>query len=148
MRLLPNDLSTPSASDVISPTWRAWATPAVSAASAAVFATAVLLHDPHASGSWGVCPVYALTGHYCPGCGSLRALHDLAMGSYVEGVGHNLLVIPALVWLGWWWLSRAAAAAHVVVPDPPSSQRFCRGLLVVLALFTVLRNVPGSPLAP
>jgi hypothetical protein len=75
-------------------------------------------------------------------------MHDLMLGRYAEAAGHNLLVIPALLWLSWWWLARVAVVVHVVVPAPPSSQRFCRGLLVVVAVFTVLRNVPGSPLAP
>jgi uncharacterized protein DUF2752 len=129
-------------------TWRPWMLPVWSAAGAAALVATLIEHDPHAAGSWGSCPFHRLTGLYCPGCGSLRALHDLAVGRYAEAVGHNLLVVPALVWLGWWWVSRAAAAASVAVPEPPSSERFCRGLLAVLVVFTVLRNLPGSPLAP
>ena len=104
--------------------------------------------DPHAGGSWGVCPVYGLTGQYCPGCGSLRAIHDLAEGRLGEAIGHNLLVVPALLWLGWWWLSRVTAAMGAPLAEPPSSKRFCWTLLATLAIFTLLRNLPGSPLAP
>ena len=95
-----------------------------------------------------MCPLLLATGHFCPGCGSLRAVHDLAVGDLSEALGHNLIVVPALVWLGWWWLARVAAATGTTLRDPPSSALFCRVLLVVLALFTVLRNLPGSPLAP
>lgn len=126
----------------------AWLTTATSGFGAALLIGALVLHDPHATGSWGTCPVLALTGHYCPGCGSLRALHDLAVGHAGAAIGHNLLVVPGLIWLGWWWLARVAAALDRPLREPPSSQRFCRGLLVVLALFVVLRNMPGSPLAP
>ena len=47
-----------------------------------VLAASVLLHlrDPHRSGSWGYCPWLMLTGTYCPGCGGLRAVNDLAHG--------------------------------------------------------------------
>ena len=56
---------------------------------------AVALRDPHHQGAWGVCPTYQLLGVYCPGCGSLRALHDLAIGRWAEAVAHNALVVPA-----------------------------------------------------
>ena len=41
---------------------------------------ALHLRDPHVSHSWGVCPLYALTGIYCPGCGGLRGVNDLTDG--------------------------------------------------------------------
>ena len=44
---------------------------------------ALHFRDPHASGSWGFCPWLALTGHYCPGCGGLRAVNDLTNGDVV-----------------------------------------------------------------
>lgn len=127
---------------------RRWSVPVASLTAAAVAGTALVIHDPHTAGSWGSCPFYALTGWYCPGCGSLRALHDIAVGRISEAVGHNLLVVPALVWLGWWWLAQVAAASDRQVIAPPSSARFCKVLLAVLAAFVVLRNLPGSPLAP
>src|SRR5262249_549538 len=42
-------------------------------------AATVALHvrDPHVHGSWGLCPLYATTGIYCPGCGALRGVNDL-----------------------------------------------------------------------
>ena len=122
--------------------------PVGSAGGALVAVAALLLRDPHSSGSWGICPVLALTGHFCPGCGSLRAVHDLLLGQIGEALGHNLLVVPALIWLGWWWVGQIATTAGIPVADPPSSKRFCWALLAVLAAFVVLRNVSGSPLAP
>lgn len=111
-------------------------------------AAALVARDPHATGSFGTCPSLWATGLYCPGCGSLRGLHDLLTGAPLEAVGHNLLLLPALAWLAWWWGRLAAAGAGRTMPGPPSSARFSYALLTVLVLFTVLRNLPGSPLAP
>ena len=122
--------------------------PLAYAGAALVLALAVLLRDPHEAGSWGVCPLNALTGGYCPGCGSLRAFYDLLHGRPAEAVAHNVLALPALGWLAWWWLSQVAAARGSTLAGPPASRRFCWTLLAVLALFTIARNIPGSPLAP
>ncbi|MFY9913997.1 MAG: DUF2752 domain-containing protein [Nocardioidaceae bacterium] len=127
---------------------RPWRAPVVGLVGVWVGALGLLVRDPHHESAWGVCPVNALTGGFCPGCGSLRGLRDLLVGHPVEAVGHNLLLVPALVWLGWWWVRVTAAAAGRDVAGPPSSERFCYSLLVVLAVFTVARNLPGSPLAP
>ena len=37
--------------------------------------------DPHTSGRYPTCPFHAVTGLWCPGCGGLRAVHDLTHGS-------------------------------------------------------------------
>ncbi|HEY9562135.1 MAG TPA: DUF2752 domain-containing protein [Nocardioides sp.] len=114
---------------------------------AAVAGAALVLRDPHAEGSFAVCPS-TLLGFYCPGCGSLRGTHDLLTGHPLEAVGHNLLLIPALAWLTWWLVAQTAASWGRRIPGPPDSSRFAIGLLVVIAVFVVLRNVPGSPRAP
>lgn len=125
-----------------------WRGPVAGAGLALAGVGLVLLRDPHAEGALGICPSLLLTGGYCPGCGSLRGVHDLATGQVLEAVGHNLLLVPALLWVVWWWTARVAAAAGRALPGPPSSARFSYLLLAVLLVFTVARNLPGSPLAP
>lgn len=101
----------------------------------AAVAVAVTVRDPHVAGSWGVCPTYALFGVYCPGCGSLRGMHDLVGGDVRAAFGHNALLIPAVVFVLW---------ATVRTPGP----RWGRIWLVAVVAFTLVRNLPGSPLAP
>lgn len=115
--------------------WRAGVGRAAPVVAVAAIAAATVVRDPHIPGSWAVCPTYALFGVYCPGCGSLRALHDLAVGHWGEGLGHNLLVAPAVGFLVY---------GAVRSPAPVWSRVWLWGIV----LFTVLRNVPGSPLAP
>ena len=59
------------------------------AAMLAAFAGMVLLElfDPATSGVFPPCPLHYLTGWYCPGCGSLRAIHQLVAWKPAGGVG-------------------------------------------------------------
>lgn len=101
------------------------------------------LRDPHEAGSFGVCPVLALTGHYCPGCGSLRATYDLMHGHLLEAMGHNallVLLIPLAVGL---WLRRITRFGGAF--DPRRAWLWTRLALAGLVLWTVLRNVPAFP---
>lgn len=114
---------------------------------AAVVGTAALaLHvrDPHQHGSWGLCPLKALTGWDCPLCGGLRAVNDLGHGQFVEAAHSNLLFIgslPLLIALWVWWVQRSWAGERMRMPAA-----VVRPLLVGYAVlgiaFTVYRNTP------
>lgn len=115
-------------------------------------AATVALHvrDPHESGSWGFCPSAAL-GFYCPGCGGLRGVNDLTNGDVGAAASSNLafvLVLPfLLVGLAVWVVARWRGRP-VEVPDRVV-RTVAYGGLALLAVFTVLRNLPfGSWLAP
>src|SRR3954467_8913630 len=111
---------------------------------------ALHLRDPHVSHSWGVCPLYALTGIYCPGCGGLRAVNDLTDGHLGAAASSNLLfivVLPVLVFLlGRWAVERWPGG--VGQPDSRRIAIFLVTVGVAALVFTVLRNLPaGSWLA-
>ena len=110
------------------------------------------LRDPHSSGSWGFCPWLVLTGHSCPGCGSLRAMNDLTNGDVVGALSSNLLFVVMLPVLAFWWV-RWAQRAWSGAPPPDRSGSppavWIALAAVVMVAFTVLRNLPaGSWLAP
>lgn len=102
--------------------------------------------DPNTPGHYPVCPLKALTGIDCPGCGMLRATHDLVHGQVVGALDHNVLMIllvplAAVLWVR--WVRRAWTG---VTPAVTRSQFRRRNavLLVGLALvlvFGVVRNV-------
>ncbi|WP_369824433.1 DUF2752 domain-containing protein [Cellulosimicrobium sp. CUA-896] len=84
----------------------------------------------------------ALTGLACPGCGALRATHDLAHLDVAGAWAANplwVLVAPLLVALWGAWLARSWRGRRG--PRVPSAVAWS-GLVVVLA-FGVLRNVPA-----
>jgi hypothetical protein len=126
--------------------------PMLTAAAAGALAVALHVRDPHESGSWGLCPWLALTGHYCPGCGSLRAVHDLTDADLLAAAGSNLMFVAMVPVLVWWWL-RWTGRSWSGTPRPVAvAQR--SGLWIALGAvamvaFGVLRNLPaGSWLAP
>lgn len=124
--------------------------PALTVAGLAAATLALHVRDPHVQHSWGVCPLYALTGIYCPGCGGLRAVNDLSNGHVGAAASSNLLFVvsvPVIVFLlgRWAWLSWQGSDGAVV---PALSRRTTIAVLVVAVVFTVARNLPGSWLAP
>ena len=119
-------------------------------ASLAAATVALHLRDPHVSHSWGVCPLYALTGIYCPGCGGLRGVNDLTNGHVAQAASSNLLLVLALpftvVLLARW--SYGAWTGREVRAIPVLPKALTTALILFALLFTVLRNLPGSWLAP
>jgi hypothetical protein len=71
---------------------------------AAIGAVAVLfLFDPSTAGFYPVCQLHELTGLQCPGCGGLRALHQLSHGRFAAAWRLNPfvpLLLPVVIWLG------------------------------------------------
>jgi hypothetical protein len=129
------------------------ARPALVATGCLAAVAVVHLRDPHRGGSYGFCPWLLLTGTYCPGCGGLRAVHDLTHGDVAAALSSNVLVvtlIPVAVLLWVWWANarwRGSAAAT------PAAWAIARPGLWALgsavAAFTLLRNLePTAWLAP
>lgn len=117
--------------------------PLVVAGAAAVAGAALVLVNPHEPGSWGVCPLYALTGRYCAGCGGLRATHDLLVGDLAGAWAMNplwVLVVPVLVVFWARWLTRALRTGRRAA-TPPAWVALVGGG-VVLA-YSVARNIPA-----
>jgi Protein of unknown function (DUF2752) len=95
-----------------------------------------------------LCPFHAVSGWWCPLCGSLRAVDALAHGRVPAAVHDNLLLVAVLPLLAWWWVDtlrrargsrprRAVAAVAVVA------------LVALATVFTIVRNGPfGAALRP
>jgi hypothetical protein len=124
--------------------------PALALGGLAAATVALHLRDPHVSNSWGLCPLYALTGVYCPGCGGLRGVNDLTDGHVGAAASSNLLLVlavPVVLFLlaRWTWVTWQGRDV-AVVPTLPRVVRYGLGALVLV--FWVARNLPGSWLAP
>ncbi|MEV5598668.1 DUF2752 domain-containing protein [Streptomyces sp. NPDC052496] len=70
----------------------------------AALAVLVALRDPEAPGHYPSCPFRSLTGLLCPGCGTLRALHDLTRGEVTAALAHNALFVAVLPLALFSWL--------------------------------------------
>lgn len=124
--------------------------PAFSLLGLAAATAALHVRDPHVTHSWGVCPLYALTGIYCPGCGGLRGVNDLTDGHVGQAASSNLLLVLAIpfavVCFARW--GYGAWTGRDVRPIPVLPRPVLVGLVAVVVVFTVVRNLPGSWLAP
>ena len=92
--------------------------------------------DPRTCGIIPACPLHAMTGLYCPGCGSTRALHQLVHGNLAGALHFNPLTVFAVPVLG-----------YLVVRGSTSRGRpvwLWIGLAIILT-FGVVRNIPAYP---
>lgn len=100
--------------------------------------------DPNEPGHYPTCPFLATTGFYCPGCGALRATHDLLRGDLSGALARNPMTVLAAPYLAvafvTWILRLSGRPAPRSTSLPPWTIWVLLG--VVLA-FGVLRNVPG-----
>jgi uncharacterized protein DUF2752 len=128
---------------------RAMRNPVLSAAAVLGATAYVGAVDPNQSGHYPTCPFLFITGRYCPGCGSLRAVHALAHGDIGAALGLNVLtVLGGVVLTGIWlrWAARSWRGEARTTVAPPWVHY---GLLVVVVAFGVVRNLPfGAALAP
>jgi len=117
-------------------------------AGAAAVAVVVLLRlfDPAASLLFPPCPLYYFTGLYCPGCGSLRAFHQLLQGNLWAAFAMNPLAMVALPFV----LYGSASYARFQLQGrflprwfiPPG---WIWTLGAVIVLYGVARNLPFYP---
>ncbi|MGA5195000.1 DUF2752 domain-containing protein [Streptomyces exfoliatus] len=105
--------------------------------------------DPNEPGHYPVCPLLRFTGVYCPGCGGLRSAHAFAHGDLPAALGANALAVVGYGLFGVLmalWLIRAFRGEPMRLAI---SSVWWWGIGAVLALFTLVRNLPfGSALAP
>lgn len=107
---------------------------------------ALALRDPAEPGWFPPCPFYLLTGRHCPGCGTLRALHQLLNGHLLMAFGLNPLAMLALPFIGYAFLSSLALAVRGQrLPTVFIPAGGIWTLLAVIILFWILRNIPVYP---
>jgi hypothetical protein len=124
------------------PSWQLPFWGAVALMGLGVFAT-LYFFDPVTSGIYPVCPFHQTTGLLCPGCGTLRAMHQLAHGNFAAAWGFNPLAV-ALVPAGVWLVARELIVLTTGrrLPGVITRPIFGWALLVVFVAFGILRNIP------
>lgn len=115
---------------------------------AAVAVAIVMLEtfDPATSGVFPPCPLRYLTGWYCPGCGSLRAMHQLLRGNLSAAWGLNPLTVLLLPFLTYGIVSYAffeIRGRHLPRLFLPAV--WIRGFCALIILFGIARNIPIHP---
>lgn len=129
-----------------------WAWTAGAAATVGLLA----VRDPNTAGSYGFCPLLALTGLDCPFCGGLRGTYALVHGDLAGALDHNAMLplflgvalvlgVSAFVRAGRSEQadSAAKAASQLPVSIRPAVLWWTLGIITVV--FFVVRNLPWFP---
>jgi hypothetical protein len=103
----------------------------------AIMATlgALFFFDPAISLLFPPCPIQWLTGLYCPGCGSLRALHLLLHGDLMGALKKNALMVTSI----------PIMALLVIRPRWAYFRWVPWAAFFILIIFSIFRNIPVWP---
>jgi len=92
--------------------------------------------NPTVSNFFPKCPFHTITGLYCPGCGSQRAIHDLMHLNIFEAINHNALMFFAFTFgIGLYLYSKKKFYDLIYHPKSPLI------IFGIIFLFGVLRNL-------
>ena len=117
---------------------------------AAIVPVVALLYffiDARHSNFFPACPFFTLTGFYCPGCGSQRAISSVLHADFLEAARFNVMLVVSLPLI----LYSAFVTVSNVFRTKPVIQKifysplFVRVFLVAVVMFGVLRNIPLYP---
>jgi hypothetical protein len=112
----------------------------------AVFAALFFFNPAHYT-FYPRCQFHALTGLDCPGCGGLRAVHQLLHGHLAEAFRLNALFVLSLPVLAWlfarWTLRKLKRQPARLAPSAPWF--WCA--LVATVGFGIVRNLPFAQIA-
>jgi len=111
-----------------------------------VSSVALYLFNPENSIFYAPCPFKTLTGFYCPGCGSLRALHQMLHGHLLSALRLNPFMVLSLPILGYSFFSNLALSIRGrPFPRILVSAIWIWLLLIAILLFWIVRNIPIKP---
>lgn len=107
------------------------------------------LVDPNEPGHYPTCPFLWLTGLYCPGCGTLRALHALAVFDVGGALRMNPLFVLTVPVLLWWWGRWLVGSFRGGPPRPLPRPAAMWSFITLIGIYWIVRNLPfGAFLAP
>ncbi len=93
----------------------------------------LFLLDPFEAQFFPRCPIFAVTGLKCPGCGTARALHAVLHGRFAEALRFNM-ALPAFFLL---------VAYCIAFPRRTQSPAFVWAVLTLVVVWGIARNLLG-----
>ena len=105
--------------------------------------------NPADSSIYPPSPFRLLTGGlFCPGCGTLRALHQLLHGHLLAAIDLNLLMVLSLPLIAYSYLvysSHALFKPQQWFPPIYTPAKWIWVILGVILTYWILRNIPVEP---
>ena len=96
--------------------------------------------DPAEPGLYPLCPLRATTGLYCPGCGTLRAAHQLLHGRVRNALSLNPVAVLAVPFAAYHLVLWLMPSLRRRLASPPLAATWVA--LVVAVAFGIVRNLP------
>ena len=107
----------------------------------------LFLYEPNESNVYPKCPFHVLTGLHCPGCGSLRACHQILHGNITGAFGFNPLLVISIPLLIWFIVMHFSIVVRgYTIPGLYIPSRWIWGIFAAIMIFWILRNIPVDPL--
>lgn len=103
--------------------------------------------DPSRFHFYPLCLFHSATGLWCPGCGSLRALHQLLRGHVVAAFHFNPLLLICLPFFLWYAAARVNRRRKGLPMAGLVRPLWFWLFLAAAVVFGVMRNLPGEPFA-
>lgn len=104
-------------------------------------------YNPAASSIYPPCPFRYLTGYYCPGCGSLRAMHQLLHGHLLIALDLNPFMVLSLPFVIYLLVSQLhiSIGGRLLFKRVLFRKPFYISLLTAIFFYWILRNIPIYP---
>ena len=115
-----------------------------------VLGALLFFFNPASTKIYPSCAFHEVTGLYCPGCGSTRALYYLLHGELREALRYNALFVLVLPLLGTIFFA-CAIRRRPSTTTPRWQWHWLAVLVTLIVVFGVIRNIrllPFSLLAP
>lgn len=126
------------------PNWKGGLQPLGLVAIAAAGCAYVALVDPNRSSAYPQCPLRAITGYDCPGCGLTRAVYSLMHGNVGQAIDHNVLIVLLLPLALFGFVRWTASRLGYQMPRLPRWRSWMTVAVGVAVFgFLIVRNLPG-----
>lgn len=115
---------------------------------AAITASSIVLYsfNPATTNVFPSSPFRELTGLFCPGCGSLRGLHQLLRGNLGTAFSLNPLMILLLPFVSYSYICYTMEVfTGRLLYKPFIHPKLIWCLLYIIIAYWVLRNIPVEP---
>lgn len=102
--------------------------------------------DPVKNSLFPRCVFNSVTGYYCPGCGSQRAIHSLLHLNFAGVVENNFLFLPAFLAILYHYLRPILNRSfRWKLPNILYHKQTPWIIFGIIILFWILRNIPAYP---
>jgi hypothetical protein len=106
----------------------------------------VRFFNPTTAGFFPVCPLFAMTGFACPGCGLTRGFHALFHGDILTALGFNAMIPVYAFIFGYLFIAMIFIAfLGRSMQFRIFKQKYIWGFFILSLVFAVTRNIPAYP---